>query len=80
MDVNLNPKLKFFETGKSSLVNEDKNIDMTVFPLLHIIDDSESKIKKEKLKSKWKVDFKMMDHFKLIESETPEKVLEMLYK
>jgi hypothetical protein len=50
------------------------------FILLHIVNDKESKIKKEQLKTKWKVDYKMSDFFKDIESETSEKALKMLYK
>ena len=34
---------------------------------------------KEQLKSKWRLDYKLSDFFRDIESETPEKALEMLY-
>ena len=71
--------IKFYETGKSNLARNDKDIDMIVFILLHIINDSESKIQKNSIKLKWKVDYKMSDFFKLDE-ETSEKALELLYK
>lgn len=72
--------IKLYELAKSYSVKNENDLVKMEFHLLHVVNDNESKIKKEKLKSKWKVDYKMMDHFKFIESETPEKALEMLYK
>jgi tetratricopeptide (TPR) repeat protein len=72
--------LKFYKIGKSYSFKSENDLDQMKFHLLHVVNDKESKIKKEQLKTKWKVDYKMMDHFNFIESETPEKALEMLYK
>ncbi|WP_091315018.1 tetratricopeptide repeat protein [Flavobacterium terrigena] len=72
--------IKIYESGKSNSFKNENDLDQMKFLLLHVINDNESKIKKEQLKTKWKVDYKMMNHFKFIESETPKKALEMLYK
>ena len=72
--------IKIYESGKSTSFKNENDLDQMKFLLLHVINDEESNIKKEQLKTKWKVDYKMMNHFKFIESETPEKALEMLYK
>ena len=71
--------MKFYKLGKSYSFKSENDLDQMKFILLHIVNDAESKTKKEQLKSKWRLDYKMSDFFKNIESETSEKALKMLY-
>ena len=75
----LKKSLKFNKLSNNYSFKTENDLDQMKFILLHIVNDAESKTKKEQLKSKWKIDYKMMDYFEFIESETPEKALEMLY-
>lgn len=81
-DVNLcfKKSIKFYELGKSYACKNENDLVKMRFHLFHVVDDAESKFKKAELKLKWKLDYKMTDHFKFIESETPKKALLMLYK
>ncbi|WP_353147284.1 hypothetical protein [Flavobacterium sp.] len=76
----LKKSLKFYKLSKSYSFKSENDLDQMKFILLHIVNDAESKTKKEQLKSKWRLDYKMSDFFKDIESETSEKALKMLYK
>jgi tetratricopeptide (TPR) repeat protein len=71
--------LKFYKLGRSYSFKSENDLDQMKFILFHIVNDAESKTMKEQLKSKWKLDYKMYDFFRDIESETPEKALKMLY-
>jgi hypothetical protein len=75
----LKKSLKFYKLSNNYSFKTENDLDQMKFILLHIVNDAESKTKKEQLKSKWRLDYKMSDFFRDIESETPVKALKMLY-